>query len=423
MIPPRIGPFIVLALVLAITGTARAQQVLQGIAAVVNDEVISAYDVRTRLRIVITSSGLPATRDVRDRLAPQVLRDLIDEKLKLQEAERQGVGADDDDLAHARAGLERQNNLQPGQLGAFLAARGIDESALEAQIESAIAWQKLIARRLIPQINVSAEEIDETMRRIADNAGKPEHLLAEIFLPVDNPRDAANVEKAATRLVSQVRDGANFVALARSFSKSSTAADGGDMGWIPQGQLEPELDSALARMQPGQVSDPVATLAGYHVLLLRDRRISKGLEAGPPAKLTLHQVFEPLAATAGSAAERAAADKLRQLTSGAASCEDMDRLGKRIATAMSGSLGTLEETTLPPSIRAVVGPLAVNTPSRPVRTEQGMVVLMVCNRSGGASREAARDKVREMLVDRRAEKAAQRLMLDLRRNAMVDVRL
>ncbi len=423
MIPPRTALTLALAVLIAAGPAAHAQQLLQGIAAVVNDEVISVYDLRTRLRMVISSSGLPAPAEVQERLAPQVLRDLIDEKLQIQESERQGITVTEADMDRARATLERQNNLPPGQLGAFLTARGIDESALESQITATIAWQKMIARRLAPQINIAREEVDETLRRIEAGAGRPEHLLAEILLPVSNPREAPQVQRAAARLVAQIRDGANFPALARSFSKAASAADGGDLGWVSQGQLEPELDAAVARLQPGAVTDPVATLGGYHVLLLRDRRLGKGIEAGPPATVTLHQVFLPLAATAGAAGVQAAADRLRQLTAGAASCAAMDAIGKRLGTAMSGSLGSIEEASLPPRIREVVSPLAAGTPSRPVRTEQGVVVLMVCDRSGGASREAARKKVRLMLVEKRANKAAQRLLLDLRRNAMVDVRL
>ncbi|GAB6054432.1 peptidylprolyl isomerase [Magnetospira thiophila] len=419
----RLGLFTLVFTCLLVQPDSRAQQSIQGIAAVINDEVISVYDVWARMQIVISSSDLPNTPEVQKRLVPQVLRGLIDETLQLQEARRLGIEATENDMKRAKADLEQQNKLPPGTLGQFLAARGVDQTALERQLSAAMSWSKVQRFRLRTNIRVGEDEVEEAIERIRANKGKPEHLAAEIFLPVDNPREEEKVRQISERLISQIRAGADFQALARSFSKSASAANGGDLGWVLQGQIDPELDAALATMEPGTVSDPVRTLSGYHILLLRKRRISAGLSAGEPAKVRLYQVFLPLAGQAPATALEESNRRLREATQAAASCDDMEKIGQQLGTRMSGSLGTLELTSLPLPFQQVIGPLPDNKPSPPIRTEQGVVVLMVCERSGGTSEEALRTKVKDMLLDTRTDKAAQRLMRDLRRDALVDIRL
>src|SRR5216684_2732446 len=111
------------------------------IAAVVNDEIISIFDVVSRMRLVMISSNIP---DTPQRIGPQVLRSLIDEKLQLQEAKRQNVTATDDEINKALGQIEQQNNMKAGQLNEFMKARGIDRGSLVDQLTAGIVWAKLI---------------------------------------------------------------------------------------------------------------------------------------------------------------------------------------------------------------------------------------------------------------------------------------
>src|SRR5260370_29237211 len=123
------------------------------IAAVVNDEVISVADLRSRLRMVMLSSNLKDSPETQQRVAAQVLRTIVDEKLQLQEAKRQNVTATDEEINKALAQIEKQNNMQTGQLDQVLKARGIERSALVDQLTASIVWSKLV-RRLVSQTNV-----------------------------------------------------------------------------------------------------------------------------------------------------------------------------------------------------------------------------------------------------------------------------
>ena len=232
------------------------------IAAVVNDEAISVADVTSRLKMVMLSSNLTDSPETRQRVAAQVLRTIVDEKLQVQEAKRQNITATDEEINKAVGQIEKQNNMQPGQLDQVLKSHGIERSALVDQLTASIVWQKLV-RRLVSQTNgVSDEEIDYALKRTKESANEPQSRVAEIFLAVDNPQQEDEVRRLAERLTEQMKQGARFSAVAQQFSQSATAAVGGDIGWVRADQLSPELGKAVAQMRAGELSPPIRAGAG-----------------------------------------------------------------------------------------------------------------------------------------------------------------
>ena len=406
---------------LLICGGAGAQDSLR-IAAVVNDDIISAYDLNARLSLALASSKVSNEAEARRRLAPQVLRTLIDDKLKIQEARRLSIRASKKDIDRALGRIERQNKLPRGGLGPYLAKNGIDMVVLIDQIEAEIVWSKAVNRRLRIQIQVGEDEIDEMLAQIEANKGKPEHRVVEIFLPVDEREDEQKTRLLAERLVQQLEAGASFRTLARNFSQSASAAVGGDLGWIKQGQLATEVDAALVKMRPGQMSKPIKTEDGYYVLLLIDRRADPGLDTGE-VTVSLNQLFLPLPPKAGQAVVDRQMERARTLAQQARSCADMERLGKKTGSPLSGSLGKIKVSKLPGVLKAVVKGLADRTASRPIRKDDGIIVLMICEREQEGSDISARQKVAGMLMDQRLNIAARRYLRDLRRAAFVDVRM
>jgi peptidyl-prolyl cis-trans isomerase SurA len=403
------------------------------IAAVVNDEIISVADLEQRLRVSIVSAGLEDTPETRQRIAPQVLRGLIDEKLQLQEAERLNVRVTDEELAQAFRGIEAQNNLPPGGLEGYLAQRGLPKEAVEEQIRATIAWGKLVRRRYAQTATVSEEEITEAMTRLEETAGQPLSRVAEIFLAVDDPRQEEEVARAAERLFEQLRGGAPFPAIAQQFSQSATAAVGGDIGWILPSQLAPELAQTVERLRPGELSLPVRGPGGFYLLLVVDRRIPG---QPPPAPVStegsveLVQILFPLPLEA-AAEQREATERSAQAVSlQAQSCADMRRLGRERAPQTSGDLGRIRIADLPPDLREVVARLEVGQASPPLPLRGGIGVLMVCERDVppppapvAAPVPPNREEIAENLARQKLEIMARRYLRDLRRLAFVDVRV
>ncbi|MBM3629257.1 MAG: peptidylprolyl isomerase, partial [Alphaproteobacteria bacterium] len=152
----RTVPALLAALFLACAPAAWGQQ---RIVAVVNDEIISAHDVETRSVLTMVTAGIGNNPDIRKRIAPQVLRALIDERIQLQEARRSGVTVTDKDVADAIDRIERNNRMRSGDLEKALAQAGVSIPALQAQIRALISWQKLVSRKLRPQVQISEDEV------------------------------------------------------------------------------------------------------------------------------------------------------------------------------------------------------------------------------------------------------------------------
>lgn len=419
----------VLALVLFFaTGGVRAQDTLR-IAAVVNDEMISVYDLNMRLSLVVALSGLPNTLETRQRLGPQVLRSLIDDELKRQEATRLGISVSEGEVENALRRLEKVNDLDKGGLDKFLASRKIRKSSLTTQIESEIAWRKLVQGRFGAITQVSDEEIDEVLSEIEGNKGKPEYLVSEIFLPVDKPENEREILSLANRLIQQTQAGANFQALAQNFSKSPTAERGGSLGWNRLGQLGNELDQALAKLRPGQLSPPVRTIDGYTILYLRKQRTARGLanpETASPV-VNLQQLFLPLPPGTGPAAVADAMEGAKTFGNKAKTCQDLEKMGKEIGSPLSGNLGDIKTSALAPQQRNLVRGLPPLKASRPLRTKDGVIVLMVCRRDEVKQPQLTaagqRERIADRLINERMGLAARQHMRDLRRAAFVDIRL
>lgn len=402
---------------MAVSGVA-AQQV-QRIAAVVNDEVISVYDISARIDLVIASSGLTNTNEQRQRLAPQVLRALIDERLQSQEAARLNIKVTRRDLDQAVAGIEASNGVPKGKFADFLAQRGVPYDAAMDQLEAELAWQKLLARRIVPTIEIGEEEIDAIIARINATREAPQYHVAEILLGNDDPGDRTQVRELAERLARQVRNGADFSAVARQFSQSATAATGGNIGWVLEGQLDDTVVRVLRTLSPGTVSDPVETPDGFVIYKLLDKR--KGTApAEDDREISLRQIVLRLDRDASDSDVSARISEARQ-TATAKNCADFVKHSKALGADQPPEPTRIRTGDLNEKLRKIVDELAVGEPSEPLRSPAGIQVVMVCERSDVAG--PPRDEIRDALLRQRVDLRARRYLRDLRRAAFVDLRV
>lgn len=399
-------------------------QTVQRIAAIVNDELITAYDLDSRIRLVIYSTRLPNTADTRSRIRGQVLRTMIDERLQMQEAKRRNISVSRRDLQRAKASIERQNRLPKGDLENVMKQNGIPLASINEQLKTAIAWSKLIGRRLRPRITIGEDEIDESLQRIRSRQGQSEYRLSEILLTVDGPDQEANIRRTAERIVDQVTKGARFAAIARQFSQSATAAVGGDLGWQHESELDETLRKAVQSMTEGSMTSPIKTVAGYRILLLRStRKIAES--AAKPVTLDLRQIFLPLPRQSGPADIEGQIDLANTVRDTASSCRDFSTLAKQVGSPRSPHLGRFSLQDLSPVIRNVVKNVQAGKISDPVKTPDGVLILMVCSRDGGGGviKLPARDDIADKLMRERMALSARHYMREIRLSAVIDVRV
>ncbi len=410
------------AIVLSAASSPAPAQDSLGIAATVNEDVVTMLDLAARIQLVALASRLPDTPETRERIAPQVLRALIEDRLKLQEAKRLGINVGDKDVDNRLSALAQQSGT--GSIEEFadmIGRNGVPFETVRNQVRADVSWTRVVRRVLGPTVAISEEQVDEALARIESEAAQPAYLVSEIFLAVDGQNGEAEVESSARRLVAQLREGADFAAVARQFSQASSAANGGDIGWVSPSEVESALRGALETLSPGMIGDPVRGTSGVHILLLRDRRESRG--AAEDAKATLAQVFFALAEDAtAEQIDETSADALSR-TQPLTSCEQMAALAAEVSPpGAQPLLADIAFSDMPPELLAIASGTPIGTPAAPILAPGGVVVLMVCDRQG-ASGVPGRDEIRDRLGRERIEVLARGYLRDLRRVAIIDVRL
>lgn len=400
-------------------GTIAQAQDLQRIVALVNDEVISLRDINERARIIMATTRLSDTPEIRRAVRDQALRSLVDERLQMQESKRRGISVTQQDVDAAIAMVERQMNVPAGRFEEFAQRSGIDPSAIINQIRTELIWSRMVRSRLTATTTITDQEIDEAIAKLKNNAGQTEDLIAEILIPVDNPDQEEPQRQTALRIVEQIRNGAPFPALARQFSRGTTAANGGDVGWVQRGTLPEEVESVVAKMNKGDVSTPIRTVGGYQIVLLRDRRLISLPGAGD-AKVTLKQVLVSLPQNPSNADVQAAVARAQQARGAIRSCDDVEAAAEQIQVQGSGSLGTLRLADMPEAFRRAVEPLKVNESSQPVTSSRAVHVFTLCAKEEASGID--RNQVRQSILVRRAELMAQRYIRELRRDATIEFR-
>jgi len=396
-------------------GPAVAQELLRA-AAVINDEVISQLDLDMRLRLAILAIGQPDSPQLRKRMTPQVIRSLIDERLQSQEAERLDITVSDERVDAAASEIAQRNKLSDAEFATMIKSRGIIPDSFLEQIRSQLRWSKLVGSRLRPSVEVSEEEIEEVVRRITASRGLKQRSVSEIFLAVGTALEEDEILVNAQRLIEQLRAGGNFPSLARQFSEAASAARGGDLGWIQEGQLPEELDTALSKMRPGTLSAPIRSLTGFHILLLRDERQS----SLGKVSLRLNQIVFEQPSGASEAETQALTAQAEAARGKVTGCAGLAELAAEIGGPGSGDLGTVNPGDLPPPIRDIVMALPVGQASPPLKFSDSLRILVVCERTDSG---IDRIKIREDLANQRLDLLARRYMRDLRRNANIDVRI
>lgn len=246
----------------------------ESIVAVVNKGVVTASDVNARMTLIAASSGLRPSKELDEKLRPQILEMLIDEQIRSQEAERLGLKVDDKEVDEGFNQIARQNNVPADVFKKALQQRGLNIGTMRDQIRAQLAWNKVIQKKIRPRIEVSDADIDSELERLKEKVGKDQFRVAEIYLPVADPSKKDNVRNFATKLAEQLKaEPQAFPKAQREFSQSPGAAQGRSIGWVMLGVMPKEVDDVLPSLQKDQVSSVIETLTGYYIVLLQDKRL------------------------------------------------------------------------------------------------------------------------------------------------------
>ena len=388
--------------------------------AIVNGAVITQTDVDQRLALlaIANEGGIPA--DQVDALRQQVLRNLIDETLQIQAAKQAEITVTDKDIDRTVSRVAEGVKMKPDQLAEYLKRNGSSIRSLRRQIEGETAWRRLQQAKIESSISVGDEEVKAVLERLNASKGSDEYRVGEIFLSATSDRIPQTLQNA-NQIIAQLRQGASFPGYARQYSEASTAAVGGDLGWVRPEQLPEQLANVIRTMGPGQISSPIVVPGGVSIVAVQDAR--KILSADPrSAVLSLKQVSISFPAGTTRAQAEARVAQFAEAARNVGGCGGAER----IATEFNGEVVQSDQIRLrelPPALQEIMLPLQVGQATRPFGSiEEGVRTLVICGRDEADPTAPTFDQVMNQLTEDRVNLRARRYLRDLRRDAVIEFR-
>jgi peptidyl-prolyl cis-trans isomerase SurA len=387
--------------------------------AIVNDEIITRTDIDQRMALIVASTRVQIPPEEMERLRAQVLRNLIDEALQIQAARENEVTVEPRDVDRYYARFAQQFSHTPQSFGDYLRSIGSSERSVKRQIQGEISWQRVQQRRLV-RVSVADGEVQEILNRMNAARGSREYHVLEIYLS-STPETANEVRNNAARIIQQIRGGGSFPAYARQFSEASTAAVGGDLGWLRAEQLPPELAAVVSAMPVGAISDPIQVQGGFSVVALIDAR--QILVADPrDATMSLMQMAFDLPPGTTEAQARARADLLTSTSQSMGGCGGAATAANRIGAELVSN-DNVRVRDLPAPLQPMLLNMSVGQATQVFGTLQRVSVLVLCGRDDPQPvNMPTAATIAERIEEERMNRQAQRYLRDLRRDAVIEYR-
>lgn len=389
--------------------------------AIVNGSIITATDVDQRLALVIAANGGKVPDEERERLRLQVLRNLIDETLQIQEAAAQKIDIADAEIDQTYARVSSNFKKSPKDFALYLKAQGSSEASLKRQIQGEVSWRRVLSRKVEPFVNVSEEEVNAIIGRLNASKGATEYHIGEIFLSA-TPETMNDAQANANRIIEQLRHGGSFAAYARQFSEASTAAVGGDLGWVRAEQLPEQLGTVAQSLGNGQISPPIAVAGGYSIIVLVDKR--QVLTADPrDAVLSLKQISLAFPKDMTQAQATPQVEAFAKAVAGIEGCGKVAEVAKAIGADVVDN-DQIKIRDLPAPLQEMMTNLQIGQATRPFGSlTDGVRSLVLCGRDDPqVASGPSFDQIFSQIEEERVNRRARRYLRDLRRDAVIEYR-
>ena len=404
-----------------------AEQKLDRIAAIVDNDVVMFSQYQTRLQEVqqtISKRGVEIPPE--DVLRQQVMERLIIDAIQLQMAERSGIRISDEELNASMATIAERNGLSQQEFEQALAADGLSLEDAQEQIRQEMTISRVRQYRVAERIQVTDQEVQNFL---ASDLGKmqlaEEYLLANILIPVPdgaNNEELAKAQSDVDSIVKQLEQGADFTQLAIRYSASENALEGGEMGWRKAAQLPPPFDRMLSSMALGQVTQPTRTAGGIIMLKLLDKRGDAVVYRDETH--ARHILLKPSEIRSPEATQKLATRLYERLRNG----EDFTELAKQFSedpgSALNGGdLNWIDPNSLVPAFREEMARTAIGELSEPFESQFGWHILQVIDRRSTDSSDQMREQQAiSLLRNRKYDEELQTWLRQIRDEAYVEIK-
>jgi len=394
-----------------------AFQLSDGILATVNDSVITGFDLRQRMLLLIAMTQVQPTPENIPAIQQQALNALIDERLQAQELTKyEDLVIDDEQVQAEITAMAQEVGATPAAYVEFLAQGGIRPSTLREQLRTQLGWSQLVGGRFQSRARVSRSAVAAAMRQVAEAATKKQYLIGEIYLESARVGGQQAALNGANQLVQQMVQGAPFQAVAQQFSAAPSATRGGDAGWVVEGTMQPALQQALDQLAVGQLSRPIPVEGGVYIVYMRDKR-----DGASASLVQIKQVMVELPDTATETEVAAATQRLESLRP-QLTCDNMLARATSEQGLLGADLGEADVQNLAPQFQQVARSAEVGSVSTPVRTPLGVHLLGVCGRRVGGAEAPNPQEVENSLFRQNLATLGRRYMRDLREDALIEMK-
>jgi peptidyl-prolyl cis-trans isomerase SurA len=369
----------------------------------VNDNVITSYEIQQRIKML---QAFGTNGDLRGLAVEQ----LIEDRLRLQAAKKAGIRASEDDVLNGMIEFAARGDFSIEQLVDYFDERGVHQNTFQDFVRAGILWRNVIGALFASKVNVTDGEVDARLDVSSINFPKTVNV-AEILLPIDE-RGAIRTRALADRLTQTIKNNNQFSIAATKYSKSNTATQGGNMGWIPMGNLPAQVSGAISALQPGQMTAPI--LMGDAIALYQLRGVREAKSAGEQVISVSYITVAMPNNKSGKNGQITAAVKLINSVD---TCLDMETVtsdfGENAVKKQS-----LPAAQIPPRIGAEIAKLDPNEALYYVAENSAINVVMLCNRAKDLP-EGAREQIRNALFSQRISSFGAGYLQELRGDAVI----
>lgn len=401
---------------------------LDRIIAVVNDDVITRYELNDHIKMVVnqlTKQGTPLPPQ--NVLEKQLLERLINDRIQLQYAKETGVRVDDTQLGKTLERIAENNKMTLQAMREALEHEGIDFNRFREEIRAEIIMARLKEREVDNKIEVTESEINNYLKSQEALVGKEdEYNLAHVLVLVPeqaSPEQIQAKRARAEQALAQIKSGADFAQIAVGYSDAADALQGGVLGWRPAGRLPTIFLEALRPMQAGEVSAVLRSANGFHIIKLLDKR---GKDSATEVLQThVRHILIKTSEMSGENEARTRLINLKERLEYGADFSELARLQSEDGSAaQGGDLGWLAPGDTLPEFERAMNTLKVGQISDPVRSPFGWHLIQVLERRNqDISRDRQRLLARQALRARKSDEAHEEWLRQLRDSAYVEYRL
>ena len=399
-----------------------ADVVLDNIVAVVNEGVVLTSELNsevTFLKVQAQSSGQSLPED--DVFYKRVLERLINQEIQRQHASKVGIAIDASSVNQAVEQVAKGNNMDTAQFRQTLIAQGIDYDHFRKSVEHELLLSRLVQRDVQSRIRISKQEIDDFVSASSKGEQQQRYRVQHILLavaPSAPQADVNQVQARATTLLAQLRAGTDFAEAAAANSDGARALEGGDLGWRVLQELPDFLSSQLVNMSVGDISEPLRSPNGFHIVKLTDK--SDQSQAIRAETLARHIFIT--SDTAGGQ------QKLTQIRTRIQAGESFEAMAKEFSedpnsASAGGELPWFSQGQMPEEIEIAAQGLDIGKVSEPFRTQYGWHLLEVLDRrQRDSTNESLRAQAEQSLRQRKIEQETARWIRELRDESFVEIR-